>query len=148
MQSFKWKGHLPLPCPFSHGRQGCSPSLLLFSPAPTDRPLSSPSRHVMRQPASIFLLSFGPAISLWTAFFLEVLWITSIPHREAGSFKNLYPREFELLSPAAKWRLLSLIHQPIQVWIHSRELGYTVISSSLTRFGRPPHHSSKKLYMR
>lgn len=61
------------------GRQGCSPFLLFFRPAPTDRPLSFTSRHVMRQPTSIFLFPFSPPISLWTACFLAVLWITSIP---------------------------------------------------------------------
>lgn len=101
------------PCHSLLGRQGRSPFLLVFCLQPTGRPLSSTSRHVMRQPASIFVLPFGPAISLQTAFFLEVIWITSIPCREAGSYKKLYPRESELLSPAAEGRLLSLIHQPI-----------------------------------
>lgn len=61
------------------GRQGCSPFLLFFSPVPTDRPLSFSSRHVMRHPTSIFPFPFGPPISLCTACFLCVLWITSIP---------------------------------------------------------------------
>lgn len=137
------------PCHSLLGRQGRSPFLLFFCLQPTGRPLSSTSRYVMRQPASIFVFPFGPAISLQTAFFLEVIWITSIPCREAGSYKKLYPRESELLSPAAVWRLLSLIHQPIQMlWIHSRTLGYNLIFPSLLKFGRPPQHNSKKLCMR